>query len=86
MNFTEGTVYTADSVMRAIEGLVKLTGSQKEAAKTLGVSPQYLSDILRGRREISDVVARRLGFNREVVFTATSSFSLKGMDREVNRS
>jgi plasmid maintenance system antidote protein VapI len=39
--------------------------SQKELAITLGVSPQYLSDILHGRRAISTNVAKSLGFRKE---------------------
>jgi transcriptional regulator with XRE-family HTH domain len=42
--------------------------TQKDVAKDLGISPQYLSDILKGRREISAEVARRLGFERVVTF------------------
>jgi len=42
--------------------------SQKVVAAELGISPQYLSDILKGRREISTEVARRLGFERVVTY------------------
>lgn len=31
---------------------VEVAGSQKEFAKQVGVSPQYLTDILRGRRPV----------------------------------
>jgi len=42
--------------------------TQKDVAKDLGISPQYLSDILKGRREISTEIARRLGFERVVTY------------------
>lgn len=43
-------------------------GSQKKAAQRLGISPQYLNDILRGRREISEAVAAKYGLRRVVIF------------------
>jgi len=48
--------------------LVLREGSQKKAAEALGVSPQYLNDIMRGRREISDAVAAKFGLERVVVY------------------
>lgn len=42
--------------------------SQKEVAATYEISPQYLSDILNGRREISAVLAERIGYQRVVTF------------------
>lgn len=35
-------------------------GLQREMAKRLGISDQYVSDIVRGRREISDAVVRKI--------------------------
>lgn len=37
-------------------------GTQKDAADKWGVSPQYLSDIITKRRDISDGFARKLGY------------------------
>ena len=45
----------ADMIQRAIG-----EQSQTEAAKALGITPQYLCDILHARRDISVVVAARL--------------------------
>lgn len=42
--------------------------SQKALAKELGISESYLSDILNGRRCISEEVAKRLGYERQVRF------------------
>lgn len=41
---------------------------QNELATKLGVSPTYLSDVLNGRRDISDGLAKRMGFERVVLF------------------
>ena len=42
--------------------------TQKTVAEELGVSPQYLSEILRGRREVSAQIARKIGLVRCVLF------------------
>ena len=42
-------------------------GSQKELAGLLGISPQYLSDLLRGRRQFSERMLNKLSLTRIVV-------------------
>lgn len=51
-------------IMSAIE----IEGSQKAAAKTFGVSSQFLNDVVRGRREPTDKIANWFGMERVVVF------------------
>lgn len=43
---------------------VARAGTQVEAAKRLGVSQPYLSDILRGRRMLSRNMLTKLGLTR----------------------
>jgi transcriptional regulator with XRE-family HTH domain len=43
-------------------------GSQKAAAKRLGVSEQYLCDVLKGRREPGKKLLDALGYRRVVVY------------------
>lgn len=40
----------------------KRLGSGRKLAKVLDISEQYLSDILNGRRNVSELVASRVGF------------------------
>lgn len=47
---------------------VKAAGSQKACAKALHCSPQYLSDIIAGRREPVREVLNRLGFRKVVLY------------------
>jgi DNA-binding transcriptional regulator YdaS (Cro superfamily) len=47
---------------------VKKQGTAKAVATQLGISAQYLSDIITGHREVSDPVARKLGYRRVVTF------------------
>lgn len=56
------------NVQKIIAETVQIEGSQKKAAERLGISPQYLNDILRGRREISEAVANKYGLRRVVIF------------------
>jgi plasmid maintenance system antidote protein VapI len=48
--------------------IVRHEGSQKAAAKHIGVSAQYLSDVLNRRREISAALAEKLGYTKYVGF------------------
>jgi plasmid maintenance system antidote protein VapI len=56
--------------MLALKQLINECGSQRAAALRLKITPQYLSDILRERRGISENVASELGFNRKTVYEA----------------
>lgn len=47
-------------------------GSQSAAAKEAGVSPQFFGDVLKGRREISDKIAKQYLFRRVVTFEPMS--------------
>ena len=65
------TTITHDKALELIRSIVKEEGTQFAAAKRLDVSPMYLSDILNGKRAISDNVARRLppnGYRRVIFF------------------
>lgn len=50
-----------DDVVKLLERLCQKLGSQKALAEKLGVSPSYISDVLSGRRDISESLARKLG-------------------------
>lgn len=62
---------TYAKAMELIRGIVKEEGSQKAAAQRLDISVSFLSDILNGKRAISDNVAGRLpprGYRRVIFF------------------
>jgi hypothetical protein len=54
-------------VIRELQKKVKKAGSQKELASALGISSQYLNDLLQGRRNASDNILDKLGLKRVVV-------------------
>jgi hypothetical protein len=59
---------TPNQAMESLKKLVSGCKTQKDAAHKLGITPQYLCDILYGRRDISESVATSLGFERKVIF------------------
>ena len=42
--------------------------SQKDVAKRLRLTPQYVNDVLHKRRPISAELAKKLGYKRVIVF------------------
>lgn len=62
----------ADAILDELRKVVAANGSQKETARVFCISPQYLCDILHGRREISAEVAEILGFERVVTYRPRS--------------
>lgn len=61
---------TEAEVREELRRRVQKVETQKEAATVLGVSAQYLNDVLRGRREIAATLAQALGYQRITLFTA----------------
>lgn len=61
-----GKEYTHSEVIKELKKRVTNSNAQLLVAQQLGISPQYLSDILNNKRIISQRVARRLGYIRVV--------------------
>lgn len=59
---------THEKAIELIRHIIREHGSQSAVAKSLNISPAYLSDILNGKRAISEEVAKRLGYRRVVFF------------------
>lgn len=49
--------------------------TQKAVAKSLKVTPQFLNDVLKGKREISKKLARSMGYNKRIVFESSNGRS-----------
>lgn len=62
------TTITYEQALEIIRGMVDEFGSQKAVAEHLDISQAYMGDILAGKRDISDQVARRFGYRRVVFF------------------
>ena len=61
---TEGTTAVLVALRKAVEG----AGSQKAWCDHNGLSEGTISDVLRGRRDITDRVADLVGFERVTVY------------------
>jgi plasmid maintenance system antidote protein VapI len=55
--------YSADEILNLLRLRVE-NRTQKEVAATLGFTPQFLNDVLAGRRDLTDNLALALGFER----------------------
>lgn len=53
-----------EGVLRKLRVIVERHGSQKEAARSLGISAQFLCDLLKRKREPSDRILSELGLER----------------------
>ena len=51
-----------------LEQMASFYGSQDTLARALNISPQYLCDVLKGRRSVSANLAQKLGYRRRVMF------------------
>ena len=60
-------------MIAVIWGLVAESGSQHRIAQSLNITDSYLSDVLHGKRSISESLARKIGYIKHSVFEATSS-------------
>ena len=58
----------AKTPMEALQRKIDLLGNQSAVAKDLGIPRQHISDLLNGKRGISESVAKALGFKRLTVF------------------
>lgn len=59
-----------ENLIRILKAAVVIS-SQKQVARNLGISPQFLSDILRGHRKISERVALAMGYESHTEYICT---------------
>jgi transcriptional regulator with XRE-family HTH domain len=57
--------YTAGEVMKFLRERTQGRGAQKECAAELGVSAQYLSDVLADKRRLTPELASAIGFIKQ---------------------
>jgi hypothetical protein len=61
-------IVTQAGLLEVIRREVAVSGSQGNAARRLRVSPQYLCDVLKGRREPGQKLLDALGYCRIAVY------------------
>lgn len=57
-----------NKIVQDLRELVKKYGSQKAVAEKLHVSPQYLNDVLKGKRQPGPAFTDALGYERIVKY------------------
>lgn len=59
---------TPDALRGVMKTEIALVGEQQIAASAWRVSPQYVSDVLAGRREPGQKLLKALGYRRVVIY------------------
>jgi len=57
-----------DLFLRELKSVVKEAGTQMDAARELGISEQYLGDLLKGRRGPGDKLLETMRLERIVTY------------------
>jgi DNA-binding transcriptional regulator YdaS (Cro superfamily) len=57
-----------EALIRKIRNRINRCGSQVSAAKSMDISPQYLNDILTGKRMPAGKILRALGVERVTTY------------------
>lgn len=65
-----------ERMRKMLDVAISAAGSQKAFAVTAGISEQYLSDVLNGRREIGDKLLKWFGMERIVFYRRTDGGTL----------
>jgi hypothetical protein len=61
-------MYTREEVIQMLREYVEDCGSQKEAASKIGISAQYMNDLMRGRRSPGPAVLETMKLKRVMVY------------------
>jgi hypothetical protein len=59
--------FTREDIVKILKGIIK-TRSQKEFAEIIGISPQYLHDVINMRREPGKKILDYLGYEKVVMY------------------
>lgn len=62
------TAATEDEVREMLQDAVIKAGSQQAFAEKAGISQQYLSDLIKGRRTPGDAVLKALGLRKTIYY------------------
>jgi hypothetical protein len=60
-------------VYARLRDAIQAAGSQQAFARSIGISPTYLSDVLNARREPGDAILRALGLRKQVRYVDARS-------------
>ena len=75
--FDGGDAFDVDAVRASLAEACSQAGGQKQWATTASVSPQYVSDVLKNRREPGESICRALGYKRKVTYARVDAWGKK---------
>jgi predicted transcriptional regulator len=58
---------TNKQIVQMLRNVVRMK-SQREVADDLGLSPAFVCDVLKGRREVTERLAKKMGYRKVVEF------------------
>ena len=59
---------TRDELVQLLQQKIQRAGTQTAIAKELGITPAYLGDVLRGKRDPGPSLLNALGFRRVITY------------------
>ena len=62
------SVMTRDELVQLLQHKIQQAGTQTAVAKELGITPAYLGDVLRGKREPGPSVLNALGLRSVITY------------------
>ena len=62
---------TEQEVITRLEKAVKAAGGQRQFARSAGLTPAYVNDVLHGRRALADRILSAIGVERRIVYHVT---------------
>lgn len=68
MGSNSGSLYSRDHVFAVLKEQIRAEGGQNTFARKHGLSPQFINDVVHGRRAITTVLAAALGFRPANLF------------------
>ncbi len=66
-------LYDKPDIIAELRRRIDAEGSQKAVAKLMGFSPQFIGDVLKGRRAVTTALAGALGFKRVDVWVKVNT-------------
>ena len=74
------TLLTKAQLLELVRSAVEAAGTQKALAERYGISEQYLTDVLRGRREPGEKLLSALGYERVILYQKYASKDSPGRE------
>lgn len=62
---------TEQDVIKRLTEAVEAAGGQRQFARSIGLTPAYVNDVLHGRRALADRILAAIGVERRITYHVT---------------